>query len=89
MSMGFAIQLIRTGVAQVLVVGAPMLVIGMSVGLIISILQATTSIQEQTLTFVPKIAAILLALFFFAPWMLSVLVAFTEGIFGQIPGVSG
>lgn len=89
MSMGFAVQLIRTGVAQVLIVGAPMLIIGITVGLIISILQATTSIQEQTLTFVPKIAAILFALFLFAPWMLSVLIAFTEGVFGQIPGVSG
>ena len=52
-------QLLRGGVLQTLLIAAPLLLVGMVVGLIIAILQATTSIQEQTLTFVPKIAAIL------------------------------
>lgn len=85
MSMGTAIQILRTGVLQVLIVASPILIIAMLVGLIVSILQATTSIQEQTLTFVPKIAAILLALMFFGPWMFGILVVFTESLLDQIP----
>lgn len=83
--MGTAIQILRTGVLQVLIVASPILIIAMLVGLIVSILQATTSIQEQTLTFVPKIAAILLALMFFGPWMFGILVVFTESLLDQIP----
>jgi flagellar biosynthetic protein FliQ len=81
------VQLLRTSVLQILILSAPVLLIGMLVGLIVSILQATTSIQEQTLTFVPKIVAIMLALLFFGPWMFSVLVVFTENIMAQIPGL--
>ncbi len=87
MSLGTAIQLARSSVLQILIIASPILIIAMAVGLIISILQATTSIQEQTLTFVPKIAAILLALFLFGPWMASLLVAFTESLFAQIPAI--
>ena len=83
--MGFAVSLMRTAVFQILVLSAPLLLIGMVVGLIISIFQATTSIQEQTLTFVPKIAAILLALMFFGPWMLGTLANYTVALFNQIP----
>lgn len=87
MSLGHVVQLLRTSVLQILILSAPVLLIGMLVGLIVSILQATTSIQEQTLTFVPKIVAIMLALLFFGPWMFSVLVVFTENIMAQIPGL--
>ncbi len=87
MSLGHVVQLLRTSVLQILILSAPVLLIGMLVGLIVSILQATTSIQEQTLTFVPKIVAIMLALLFFGPWMFSVLVVFTENIMDQIPGL--
>lgn len=87
MSLGTAIQLARSSVLQILIIASPILIIAMAVGLIISILQATTSIQEQTLTFVPKIAAILLTLLLFGPWMASLLVAFTESLFAQIPAI--
>ena len=70
MSIGFAINLIRGGALQALMIAAPLLLVGLLVGLIISIFQATTSIQEQTLTFVPKIAAILGALILFGPWII-------------------
>ena len=71
MSVGFASMIMRDGIFQILIMAAPVLMIGMTVGLIISIFQATTSIQEQTLTFVPKIIAIFLTLAFFGPWMFS------------------
>jgi flagellar biosynthesis protein FliQ len=85
MSIGFAVDLVRSSVFQILIMAAPMLLIGMGVGLIISIFQATTSIQEQTLTFVPKIAAILLALAIFGPWLFTSIREFTLRIFESIP----
>ncbi len=85
MSMGYVVTLIRSGVLHVLLVSAPLLIIALIVGLVISIFQATTSIQEQTLTFVPKIAAILGALIFFGPWMIQMLTRFTVSLMNQIP----
>lgn len=85
MDLGFAVQIIRSGIFHILIVAAPALVTGVVVGLVVSIVQATTSIQEQTLTFVPKIAAILMAVFVMGPWMIRVLVQFARNIFEQIP----
>lgn len=64
-----------------IVVSAPILGVGMIVGLIISIFQTTTSIQEQTLTFVPKIIAIFVAIVVFAAWMIHTLVNYTKNVF--------
>jgi len=89
MNISEAVNLLRGGVMQTLLIAAPLLLIAMVVGLIISIFQATTSIQEQTLTFVPKIAAILGALILFGPWILSSMVQFTVRLFGKIPGMNG
>jgi flagellar biosynthesis protein FliQ len=89
MSIGFAVQLLRSGVLETLLISAPLLLIGMVVGLIISIFQATTSIQEQTLSFVPKIAAILGALILLGPWIMASMVQFTVRLFGRIPELGG
>ena len=89
MSVGFAVNLIRGGALQALMIAAPLLLVGLLVGLIISIFQATTSIQEQTLTFVPKIAAILGALILFGPWIITSMVQFTLRLFGRIPELGG
>jgi flagellar biosynthesis protein FliQ len=89
MDLGFAVLIFRTGIFQLLITVAPTLIIGMVTGLIISIFQATTSIQEQTLTFVPKIAAILLSLVFFGPWMMQMLVQYTINLIQQIPQMAG
>jgi flagellar biosynthetic protein FliQ len=88
-SIGFAVNLIRGGALQALMIAAPLLLVGLLVGLIISIFQATTSIQEQTLTFVPKIAAILGALILFGPWIVASMVQFTVRLFGRIPELGG
>lgn len=61
-------------------VSAPILVISMVVGLLISVFQATTQIQEQTLTFVPKILSVMAAIAIFGSWMLRVLIEYTQGI---------
>lgn len=77
----FAQQAIRTTI----LVSMPMLGLGLIVGLAISIFQAVTQIQEMTLTFVPKILIVLLALLFFASWMLDHLIYFTVTTIEQIP----
>lgn len=87
MDIGFSVYLMRSGVLQVLMMSAPVLLIGMAVGLIIAIFQATTSIQEQTLSFVPKIAAILISLILFGPWIFSSMRQFTINLFNQIPNM--
>ncbi len=85
MTTGYAIYIIRSGVLQILMMAAPILLVGMITGLIISIFQATTSIQEQTLTFVPKIAAILGSLIVFGPWIVNSMTQYTLRIIESIP----
>jgi flagellar biosynthetic protein FliQ len=89
MSIGEAVTLLRGGVLEVLVLAAPMLLFALVVGLLVAILQATTSIQEQTLTFVPKVLAILLVLMFLGSWMFSHLRDYTVQLFRMIPAMAG
>jgi flagellar biosynthetic protein FliQ len=81
----FVITFAKEAITLTILVSMPMLGLGLAVGLIISIFQAATSIQEMTLTFIPKILAVLLGLLFFAPWMLEKLTSFTERIIVNIP----
>jgi flagellar biosynthesis protein FliQ len=87
MTMGAALQMIREGILETLVISGPILLIAMAVGLIVAILQATTSIQEQTLTFVPKMAAILVGLMLLGRFMLDSLVGYTTRLFNMIPNL--
>ena len=77
----FAIQLGREALAMVMLVSAPMLGLGLIVGLIVSVFQATTQIQEQSLAFIPKIIAVFVSVLVFGPWMLSLMVDYARGIF--------
>jgi flagellar biosynthetic protein FliQ len=85
MTVGFAATIMGRAVFQVLLISAPMMGLGLLVGLIISIFQATTSIQEQTLTFVPKIVVVLGSLVVFGSWMVNSMINFTMNIFSLIP----
>ncbi|MDC7782038.1 flagellar biosynthesis protein FliQ [Priestia megaterium] len=80
----FVISLAEKGVYTILIVSGPLLLLALVVGLIISIFQATTQIQEQTLAFVPKIVAVLVGIVFFGPWMLSKMISFTYEIFSNL-----
>lgn len=62
----------------------PILILGLGVGLLVSIFQATTQIQEQTLAFIPKIAAVIISLVIFGPWMLASMIDFTTQILGNL-----
>ncbi len=75
----------RQAIEITLLLSAPMLGLGLLVGLLISLFQAVTQIQEMTLTFVPKIVATLAAIIFFSPWMIQTLVSFTARVFMNIP----
>lgn len=70
------------------IVAAPLLGAGLLVGLIVSILQSATQIQEVTLTFIPKILAVMAALVFFFPWILQMMLSFTANIFTNFPSIA-
>jgi flagellar biosynthetic protein FliQ len=77
----------RQAIWVMLKVGAPVMVVALVVGLIISLLQALTQIQEMTLTFVPKVIAIFITLLVATPFMLATLTEFTLEVFAKIAGV--
>ena len=85
MSIGDITALLRGGIWQVLTLAAPLLLSALLVGLVVAILQATTSIQEQTLTFVPKVATILIMLFLLGGLGFSRLADYTKELFRRIP----
>lgn len=78
------IHLMREAFYVIILVSSPILGIATAVGLVVSILQTTTSIQEQTLTFVPKIISIFIALGFFISWIFSFLAGYTKKLFLMI-----
>ena len=89
MSGDLVIQLGQDALMVVLIICAPMLGLGLTVGLMVSVFQATTSIQEQTLAFIPKIIAVFVAILIFGPWMLSVMIEFFADIFTNLPARIG
>ncbi len=88
MNEDFLTELMVNSIQISLLIGLPLLGAGMIVGLIISIFQATTSIQEQTLTFVPKIIVIIIVLIIFGPWIMSSIVDYTVQLFELIPDMA-
>lgn len=84
MTIEFVVDICRKAVQTSLMVAGPLLLAGMIVGLIVSIFQATTQINEQTLTFIPKIVAVFLTLLIMTPWMIHTMVSFASGIFTTI-----
>jgi len=87
MSPEFVTGLGRQAIETILLVAAPMLLAGLVVGLVVSIFQAATQINEQTMTFIPKIVAVFVTLLIFAPWMIKVLVGFTRSVLTRIATV--
>ncbi|EIJ81486.1 flagellar biosynthesis protein FliQ [Bacillus methanolicus PB1] len=78
------ISIAEQGIYTVLIISGPLLLLALVVGLIVSIFQATTQIQEQTLAFIPKIVAVLLGVVFFGPWMLSHMMSYANEIFSNL-----
>lgn len=88
MSIGQIVSLMRGGVIQILLLIAPPLGIALVIGLIVAIFQAVTSIQEQTLTFLPKLIGILLVISLLSGWMFSDLRNYTISLFQMIPQIA-
>ncbi len=85
MTPDFVVSFAQEAIKTTILVSMPILGLGLAVGLIVSIFQAVTQIHEMTLTFVPKILVVLLALLFFASWMLEHLMRFASTAIEQIP----
>ncbi len=85
MDMGVALDLGRGAFFLAIKTSAPVLLAGMLVGLILSLVQSVTHLQEQTLTFVPKIVAMVLAASYFIPWIAARMVDYAQQMFGTLP----
>jgi len=85
MDTGTAAYLLRNALGQVLLISAPILVISLIVGLVVAVVQAATSVQEQTLSFVPKILAVLVTVLVLGAWMSGSMQQFALAIFRMIP----
>lgn len=81
----FAIGFGRQAIELTLTMALPMLGVGLAVGVVVSIIQAATQIQEMTLTFIPKIVSMFLALLFSLPWLMERMLTFTRDLFTNIP----
>jgi flagellar biosynthetic protein FliQ len=79
------IDLVRQALVLVVVLGLPVLLTGLAIGLLVSVIQALTSVQEHTLSFVPRILGMLLALVVAGPWMVQRLIEFSRQAFGELP----
>ncbi|MDP3844163.1 MAG: flagellar biosynthesis protein FliQ [Oxalobacteraceae bacterium] len=79
----------RHAIEITLMIAAPMLLTALVIGLIVSIFQAATQINEQTLSFIPKLVGIFVALIIAGPWMLSVMLDYMRGVFSSIPSLTG
>ena len=89
MSTDVVIELTTAAVELALKVALPLLLVGLGVGLLVSIFQAITQIQEQTLSFIPKILATVAVLVVGGPWMLDQLLSYTAELWGRIPELIG
>lgn len=83
----YVVTLASEAIKTVLLLSFPLLGVGLAIGLAVAVLQATTQVQEMTLSFVPKIVGVLLALLAAAPWMLNKIVHFTSQLITSIPQV--
>lgn len=83
------INLAEQSIYTIIIISAPMLLIALAVGLLVSVFQAMTQIQEQTLAFIPKILAVFISIVLFGPWMLTFLLDYTRDLFQKLPQLIG
>ncbi len=84
----FVVSIGREAIETTLMCAGPMLIAALGIGLIISIFQAATQINEQTMTFIPKIVGVFVSLLIFAPWILQKSTAFLISIFNHLPNIT-
>ena len=89
MSQDSVVSICVSAMELALKVGLPLLLVGLIIGLVVSVFQAVTQIQEQTLSFIPKIIGLAVVLVVAGPWMLGQLITWTQDLYGQIPNLVG
>lgn len=89
MSEDVVLQIGKDALLLIVYLSAPLLLSALLVGLLVGVLQAATQIQEQTLSFIPKLMALVAALVIMGPWLLQLWISFTQGLFLQIPSIIG
>jgi len=89
MDQSMVLYMAKEAVGAVVLVGGPILGVSLLVGLLVSIFQSMTQIQEQTLSFIPKVIAVIAVLLLLGPWMLSVLTAYTTNLLTQLATFGG
>jgi flagellar biosynthetic protein FliQ len=87
MNQDFVVQVMYQGIILVLLLSMPAVGVGLLVGFAVSLFQAVTQIQEQTLTFVPKVVSVMLMIAFTSPWMISLMIDFTNSLWSGIPAM--
>ena len=87
MDSAMVVDLARQALWMTMLISAPLLAVGLAVGLLVGIFQAATSINEQTLSFIPKIVAIGITMSLAGSWMINTMVDYTKGIFTRIPNL--
>ncbi len=87
MDNGFVVEVTNQAVKVTLMLAAPMLIGALVVGIVVSLFQAVTQINEQTLSFIPKILVIVMALVLLSPWMMETITSFTHDLYVNIPSV--
>lgn len=83
----WVMEVVHQAIQVAMMLSAPMLIGALVVGILVSIFQAVTQINEQTLSFIPKILVIVVALVIFSPWMLEILTSFTKDLIVRIPSI--
>jgi flagellar biosynthetic protein FliQ len=89
MSQDSVVSICVSAMELALKIGMPLLHVGLVIGLVVSVFQAVTQIQEQTLSFIPKIIGMAVVLVVGGPWMLGQLIVWTQELYGQIPNLVG
>jgi flagellar biosynthetic protein FliQ len=89
MSQDSVVSICVSAMELALKIGLPLLLVGLVIGLVVSVFQAVTQIQEQTLSFIPKIVGLAVVLVVAGPWMLGQLIGWTQELYGQIPNLVG
>jgi len=89
MTYALVLDMARDALWVALLLAGPLLIVALAVGLVVSVLQAVTSVQEQTLAFVPKLFAIGVTFLFLLPWMIQRMVQYTTEVFRALPGLAG
>lgn len=83
----WVMEIVNQAIQVAMMLSAPMLIGALVVGILVSIFQAVTQINEQTLSFIPKILVIVVALVIFSPWMIEILTSFTKDLIVRIPSI--